>query len=51
MLIHYDGMGVQRDKEADMIDNDYFDFAKPNIFTQNYENLKIHEIIYLKTFK
>lgn len=51
VLIHYDGMGVQRAAENDEMKTLLFDFANPSIFTNEYDNFKIHEIIYLKTFK
>ncbi len=46
MLIHYDGIEVPNFTEETK--TKYSDFAKSSIFTQDYNNFKIHEIIYFE---
>lgn len=51
VFIHYDGMGVNTFQDREGLSNFLFDHARPDIFTDNYNNFKVHEVIYLRTFK
>lgn len=56
MLIHYDGMKdfrTSQDLEHTKKNNQpqRFDFARPSVYTRDYKEFKVHEIIYLLSSK